>query len=161
MLMDLFFDSVPIKKKRRIHFHEFMIEVHDSAHVWRNDKNRKSDKDPLPQIAEGIAAAPLFFASDEFHVTNIADAMILGRLFTGSFDLGVVVVTTSNFEPDNLYKGGLQRERFLPFYPFIERKTRSFRVSIANRLPACAIETDAGVSCPLGYCLDESAGESL
>ena len=123
MLMALFFDGAEVASKRRVHFHEFMIEIHDTIHAWRQSPDKpKNEVDPLPRIAAEIAGKSRLLCFDEFHVTNIADAMMLGRLFEGFFDAGIVVVATSNFAPDDLYMNGLQRDRFLPFIDLIKKK---------------------------------------
>jgi len=112
MLMDLFYEACSLEQKRRVHFHAFMLEVHEFVHEWRK---QNSEGDMILALAEKIRASTILLCFDEFHVTDIADAMILGRLFTQLFASGLVVVITSNRHPNNLYQGGLQRDLFLPF----------------------------------------------
>jgi cell division protein ZapE len=117
MLMDMFFATCAVKRKRRAHFHEFMADVHDRVHAYRQKlkAGQISGKDPITLTAGDLAAQAAVLCFDEFHVTDIADAMILGRLFTQLFARGVVMIATSNVAPDDLYKDGLNRALFLPF----------------------------------------------
>ena len=112
MLMDQFFAESPVRAKRRAHFHEFMLDVQRRLHAYRQDEGRE---DPLKRLAADLAGEHVLLCFDEFHVVDIADAMILGRLFEGLFEHGVVVVATSNWPPRRLYENGLNRDRFLPF----------------------------------------------
>jgi cell division protein ZapE len=117
MLMDLFFQQSPVEHKRRAHFHEFMAEVHERIYGFRQAiaRGEIADGDVIALTAASIFEEAWLLCFDEFHVTDIADAMILGRLFAKLFELGTVVVATSNVAPDDLYKGGLNRALFLPF----------------------------------------------
>jgi cell division protein ZapE len=117
MLMDLFFQQSLVVHKRRAHFHEFMAEVHERIYGFRQNiaRGEIADGDVIALTAASIFDEAWLLCFDEFHVTDIADAMILGRLFSKLFELGTVVVATSNVAPDDLYKGGLNRALFLPF----------------------------------------------
>ena len=118
MLMDLFHDALQINRKRRVHFHEFMLEVHDRLRIER--MNEKGN--PIEPVVAAIAEETRCLAFDEMVVNNSADAMIMSRLFTGLIDAGVTLVTTSNRAPDQLYKDGLNREHFLPFIALIQNR---------------------------------------
>jgi cell division protein ZapE len=137
MLMDLFFDSAPVARKRRAHFHAFMAEVHGHIDAWRKGDaaQRKArfgqarGDDPIAPTAALIAEQARLLCFDEFQVRDIADAMILGRLFEALFERGVVVVATSNRAPDDLYKDGLNRQLFLPFIAEIKARLTVIAVS--------------------------------
>lgn len=116
MMMDLFHQAVGISPRRRVHFHQFMAEVHERIARGR----ATTDGDPIPFVAAEIAGEAPLLCFDEFHVTDIADAMILGRLFKALFERGVIVVATSNAAPDRLYWNGLNRQLFLPFIAMLE-----------------------------------------
>ena len=131
-LMDLFFANSSIAKKRRVHFNAFMLETHQRIHEWRNLSHperqsraeflRDAGEDPIAPVAKHFASEATLLAFDEFQVTDVADAMILGRLFERLFELGVIVVATSNTAPDRLYEGGLNRQLFLPFIELIKER---------------------------------------
>ena len=118
MLMDLFFDCASIKRKRRAHFHEFMIDIHARLRVERE----KEEGDPIPPLVEALADEARLLCFDEMVVNNMADAAIMSRLFTGLIAAGVTVVTTSNRHPDDLYKDGLNRQLFLPFIDLVKEQ---------------------------------------
>jgi len=128
MLMDLFFEACPIRQKRRVHFHAFMLEVHAFIHQWR----RQNNTDAISALAKHIRASELLLCFDEFHVSDIADAMILVRLFRKLFELGIVVVITSNCHPNELYHDGLQRELFLPFVELLQEKAKVIELVAAQ-----------------------------
>lgn len=137
MLMDLFYETLSVEKKRRAHFHEFMMDVHDRLRAAR----RSEKGDPIPPVVASIAAEARVLCFDEMVVNNMADAAILSRLFTGLLDAGVTVIATSNRVPDDLYKDGLNRQLFLPFIDLLKA-----RVDVI------------GLNGPTDYRLDRLAG---
>src|SRR5450432_1626296 len=131
LLMELFYEEAPVAAKRRVHFHAFMADVHARIHQWRQMRKQGevAGEDPIGAVAAEMAAEAWLLCFDEFSVRDIADAMILGRLFAQLFVAGVVVVATSNVAPDDLYKDGLNRALFVPFIKMIE-----------TRLEICSLE---------------------
>lgn len=142
LLMDIFFNNTGIARKRRVHFHEFMAETHDRIAAWRGSTeaarrrhagaNPKAIDDPMPPVAADIAAEARLLCLDEFQVTDIADAMLLGRLFDALLAKGAVVVATSNRQPDDLYKDGLNRQLFLPFIALLKARLEVIHLDAAQ-----------------------------
>ncbi|MGI3903491.1 MAG: cell division protein ZapE [Janthinobacterium lividum] len=159
MLMDLFHEIAEVEPKRRVHFHAFMADVHARIHAWRQARKRGEVKgdDPIPPVASALAAEAKLLCFDEFAVTDIADAMILGRLFTALFADRVVVVATSNVEPENLYRDGLNRTLFLPFIALLKQRmetvrldaSRDFRYSKLTAAATWFTPADAGADAAL------------
>jgi cell division protein ZapE len=138
MLMDIFLETAPVAARRRAHFHEYMLDVHGRIGAWRKlsegERKRHKDfvrgvgEDPIPPVARGLAREARLLAFDEFQVSDIADAMILGRLFEHLFEEGVVVVATSNRHPDALYKNGINRQLFEPFIELLKQRSLAFEL---------------------------------
>jgi cell division protein ZapE len=147
MLTDMFFDTAPVARKRRVHFHSFMLEIQKRLTALRQ---KDKQDDPLIRVAAEIADESWLLCFDEFHVVNIADAMILGRLFQAFFDHGVVIVATSNVAPQDLYKGGLQRERFLPFIDLIQQKLDVLDIGAGRDFRLDRLKGDPVWHTPLG-----------
>ena len=145
MLMDMFFELAPMRRKRRVHFNDFMANAHDriQKHRLARKNGVAREHDPIPPVARAIADETQLLCFDEFSVTDIADAMIVSRLFSALFANGVVLVATSNVAPDDLYRDGLNRSLFLPFVGILKRHTdilnldcdTDFRMEKLNRLP--------------------------
>ena len=157
MLMDLFFEQSAVIRKRRAHFHEFMADVHERVHAYRQALKRGEvdGDDPIAPVAAAIAEEAWLLCFDEFHVTDIADAMILGRLFTQLFERGVVVVATSNVAPEDLYRDGLNRDLFLPFIAMLRERMTVTRVEARTDF---RMEKLAGA--PIWYVPDDAKADA-
>jgi cell division protein ZapE len=157
MLMDLFFESSPVERKRRVHFHEFMLDVHERIYVIRQKMKfgEHAGDDPIELVAEQLAAEAWLLCFDEFHVTDIADAMILGRLFARLFERDIVVVATANVAPDELYKDGLNRALFVPFIAMLNDRLDVVRLSARTDF---RLEKLAGQ--PVWYMPDDAAADA-
>ena len=162
-LMDLFFENLPIEQKRRIHFHRMMHDVHERM------KTLSFVEDPLDKVAASIAQDTRVLCFDEFFVSDIGDAMILGRLLEGLFSRGVTLVTTSNVRPDDLYKEGLQRQRFLPAIELLNRHTdvinmdggTDYRLRILQKAGTYLTPDDDTAAERLNYFFDETASTQV
>ncbi|WP_184430984.1 cell division protein ZapE [Roseospira goensis] len=148
MLMDLLHGSVALTRKRRVHFHVLMREIHETLHRWRQEGREGTD--PLVRLADEIAAGATLLCLDEMEVKDIADAMIVARLFGRLLDAGVVVVTTSNRPPADLYKDGLQREKFVPFIRLLETRLDVLELDAAQDYRLGRLQGHALYHHPLG-----------
>jgi cell division protein ZapE len=157
MLMDLFYEASPVTRKRRVHFHEFMLDVHERVYAVRQQMKlgAHADEDPIRLVADELAEQAWLLCFDEFHVTDIADAMILGRLFTQLFAHGIVLVATSNVAPEDLYKDGLNRSLFVPFIHMLEEHVDVVRLDARTDF---RLEKLAGL--PVWYVPDDAAAQS-
>jgi cell division protein ZapE len=167
MLMDLFFAAADLTRKKRIHFHRFMQDVHTRIHAWR--QTVPDGGDPIPKLADGIAAEAALLCFDEFQVNDIADAMILARLFAALFDRGVIVVATSNTRPDDLFKGQPGRDALLPFIAVLNRRLdvlmmdsgRDFRRSRLRGMTTWHVPADARAERALDAAFAELTGNAV
>ncbi|GLQ80310.1 cell division protein ZapE [Mesorhizobium huakuii] len=152
MLMDMFFELLPVRRKRRVHFNDFMADVQDRIQKHRQARKNGDVKedDPIPPVAKALAEQAWVLCFDEFSVTDIADAMILSRLFSALFANGVVLIATSNVAPQNLYRDGLNRQLFLPFIGILERHAqvlsldsdKDYRLEKLTRTPVYVTPAD-------------------
>jgi cell division protein ZapE len=154
-LMDCFYNAVPLKRKTRLHFHEFMREVH------RELSDLKGTVNPLDVLAERMARRYKLICFDEFHVADITDAMILHRLLTALFENGVGFVTTSNFKPNDLYPGGLHRDRILPAIALLNDKLEVLSVDNGTDYRQKTMETVRMYHCPLGQPADDAMEQAF
>ena len=148
LLMDLFFSTAPTMRKRRVHFHQFMAEVHERLAARR--AKMKDGGDPIVHVADALASEIELLCFDEFAVYDIADAMILGRLFEQLFRRGVTVVATTNVAPDNLYKDGLNRALFLPFIALLKERMTIFHLDAPRDYRLDSGGTERRYVTPLG-----------
>ncbi len=157
LLMDLFFEGAPIALKRRVHFHAFMADVHARVHRWRQMRKRGEilGDDPIAPVAAALAGEARLLCFDEFGVRDIADAMILARLFAALFAAGVVVVATSNVAPGDLYKDGLNRALFLPFVAAMRE-----RLDIVELRARTDFRLEKLARAPVYYCPDDARAEA-
>jgi cell division protein ZapE len=154
MLMNLFYEVAPVENKERVHFHAFMRDIHAEIHRRRQMPMYEDEGDPIPGMADGIADQTTLLCFDEMEIRDIADAMIVGRLFQKLFERGVVVVTTSNRHPDDLYKHGLQRERFVPFINIIKQTLDVFALDSAQDYRLGRLAGQTVYHTPLGPAAD-------
>jgi cell division protein ZapE len=162
MLMDMFFELLPVRRKRRVHFNDFMADVQDRIQKHRQARKDGAvrEDDPIPPVARALAEEAWVLCFDEFSVTDIADAMILSRLFSALFANGVVLVATSNVAPEDLYRDGLNRQPFLPFVGMLERHAqvlaldaeKDYRLDKLSRMPVYITPADAAAD----HALDEA-----
>jgi cell division protein ZapE len=154
-LMDCFFAAVPYQRKRRVHFHAFMREIHESLKSYRNES------DPLARVAARIAGETRLLCFDEFHVSDIADAMILGRLMQALFDAGVVFCITSNYPPGRLYPNGLQRELFLPTIALLEAQLDVIEIDAGIDYRMLTLEQGEIYLCPADKVADRCIAQTF